>query len=163
MGGQNIGATSSAEQLFAPVWENGAAGRGELLPVHKIQEIKPKDVVNWNTYAVISFALSQRGTRTDEFGEHFQASINEELRVANLTRDACKTLPLLDIVLRTQLGKFVSRILKQWHEKTAVRLECISAEVSFSDVTESFDYIAGEARALMAVIIQVEVEYMESI
>jgi hypothetical protein len=158
---QNIGAKASAEQLFAPVWENGATGRGELLPVHKIREIKLKDVVNWNTYAVISFALSQRGTRMDEFGEYFQASINEELRVANLTRDECKTLPLLDIVLRTHLGKFVTRILDQWHKTTVVRLSCTSAEVSFSNLSEGCDFIAGEARALMAVIIEVEVEYMD--
>jgi len=154
--GHNIGAFASAEQLFAPVWEKGAYGTGELLPVHKIQEIKLSDVVNWNTYAVMSIALSEKKIREECFGEHFEASLNEELRAAKLTRSACKTLPLVQILLRTQLGRFIQRILDLWYKWSSVCLTCISAEVTFK---ADYEFIAGEARSVMDVVCQVQVEY----
>lgn len=154
--GQNVGSSASAEQLFAPVWEKGAFGLGELLPVHKIQELKLSDVVNWNTYAVLSVALSEKKIRDDVFGEHFQASLNEELRAANLTRDDCKKLPLVQIVLRTQLGRFIQRMLDCWFEWSSVRLNLVSAEVIFKS---DYEWIAGEARSVMNVVCRTEVEY----
>lgn len=154
--GHNIGATASAEQLWAPVWEKGAAGLGEILPVHRIREVKLNDVVNWNTYAVISVALAEKGERSDVFGETFVDSLNEELRSAGLTRDSCKSLPLVDIVKRTQLGKFILRILSLWHNRTSVCLKVTDAEVTFRS---EYERIAGEPRAVMDVICKVEVEY----
>ena len=65
--GLKIGASVTAEQLFAPVWDNGVVEQGQrrpsllsncLLPVHKIREIKLSDVVNWNTYAVMSIRVA---------------------------------------------------------------------------------------------------------
>lgn len=151
--GCNIGAITSAEQLLAPVWEQGASGLGELLRVHEIEEIKLNDVVNWNTYAVLSVASSQH----DPFGEHFRASVDEQLQAAKLTRGELKSLPLVEVLLHTELGKLILRILHWWHQKTAVCMKCTSAEVTFR--AKEFEIIAGESRNAMDVICKLEVDH----
>jgi len=152
----NIGASTAAEQLFAPVWERGSAGLGELLPIHKMREIKLRDVVNWNTYAVMASAVHMRGECCDKFGEHFESALNQEIRIANLTRQKCSSLPLVDVLLHTQLGKMIGRMIKFWHEESSVRLKCKNAKVIFSTEKE---IIAGEVRDVMDILVEVEVEY----
>jgi hypothetical protein len=156
----HIGSSASAEHLFAPVWEKGALGLGELLPVHKIQEIKLSDVVNWNTYACLAVAMIQRGECEDMFGEHFQRPLDEELHAAGLTPHGCKTLPLVDVFKQTCLGKFVRRILDAWNQRTGVQLKCVSAQVVFH--SDGKEIIAGEARAAMDVLVKTEVDFAAS-
>eukprot|EP00440_Ansanella_granifera_P010557 gb/GFBE01011453.1/.p1 GENE.gb/GFBE01011453.1/~~gb/GFBE01011453.1/.p1 ORF type:complete len:871 (+),score=196.30 gb/GFBE01011453.1/:1-2613(+) len=154
--GKLIGAYSASEQLFAPIWENGATSLAQILPVNRIKEVKLSDVVNWNTYAVMCVALQERGEISDMFGEHFLPSLNQELKAAQLTRAECRTLPLVDIVLRTCLGKLVLNMLELWSARTFVTLKSESASVVFLD--GQAELIEGELRTCMDIVIKVRVE-----
>jgi hypothetical protein len=147
--GQKIGAEATAEQLWAPVWESGAVGRGELLPVDKIKEIKLSDVVNWNTYCVLCTA------RGMDFGEAFNTSVAQELKASKLTQEQCMSSPLVEVFMHTNLGRFLKHVLAFWRSWTEVCLECVSAEMSFRE--EDFEIIAGEARNVMDVVVNVRV------
>mmetsp|Transcript_24026 Transcript_24026/g.66815 ORF Transcript_24026/g.66815 Transcript_24026/m.66815 type:complete len:567 (+) Transcript_24026:54-1754(+) len=146
--GQSIGAFATAEHPWAPVWENGAQGIGELLPVNKVREIKLSDVVNWNTYSVMCVALNQRpgNHRHVDFGDNFQASLDHEMGAAKVTLDQCKSLPLAEIFLRTNLGRFVKHVLKLWHQWSGISLVIVDVNVVFLD---DFERIAGEYRDAM--------------
>eukprot|EP00404_Azadinium_spinosum_P026000 CAMPEP_0180671428 /NCGR_PEP_ID=MMETSP1037_2-20121125/64572_1 /TAXON_ID=632150 /ORGANISM="Azadinium spinosum, Strain 3D9" /LENGTH=870 /DNA_ID=CAMNT_0022700461 /DNA_START=36 /DNA_END=2649 /DNA_ORIENTATION=- len=150
--GQHLGAQSTAEQLYAPVWENGASGLGDLLPVNKIREIKLNDVVNWNTYAVMCVALTEHGLHHTDFGEHFQSSLDHELKTAGTTPKDCKGLPLVDVFRRTCLGKMICHILSLLEGVGGVCLELTEAKVTFR---EGHEFIAGEARNAMDIICKV--------
>jgi hypothetical protein len=159
--GQKLGSTISAEQLFAPIWEKGSSGLGEVLPIHRIKEIKLSDVVNWNTYAVLCTALFERGEHYNMFGDHFKVSLDEELRIAKLTRSTCKSLSMVQVFTQTILGKFTLCIIDQWKEKTSVCVKITDVNVSFREYDKEF--IAGEERDVMDVICKVQVEYAESL
>merc|ERR1719247_224635 len=159
--GKKFGSVISAEQLFAPIWEKGASGLGVILPIHKIQEIKLSDVVNWNTYAVLCTALFERGDMDNMFGEHFEASLDEELRIAKLTRSTCRSLSMVEVFSHTILGKFTLSIIDQWRQRTSVCLKLTDVEVTFRD--DGKEFIAGEERAAMDVICKTKVEYAISL
>lgn len=148
--GQRVGARATAEQLWASIWSDESKGKA-ILPVSKIKEIKFSDVVNWNTFCIMSIAM-----RAD-LGEGFSLLEDQELKTAMLTRSECTSMSTLEVFSRTCLGKFMKSLIALWFEWTGVHLKCTSATCSY---TQGFEIIAGEPRHAMDICVQVSAEIL---
>eukprot|EP00931_Biecheleriopsis_adriatica_P046966 TRINITY_DN27036_c0_g2_i1.p1 TRINITY_DN27036_c0_g2~~TRINITY_DN27036_c0_g2_i1.p1 ORF type:complete len:874 (+),score=153.14 TRINITY_DN27036_c0_g2_i1:210-2624(+) len=155
----NIDAVAISEQLFAPVWEpSGFAifAQTSLLPVERVKEIKLSKVLDWNTYVVMCLALIRRGALEDVFRDSFGDGevLQEEMTASKVSDDEAEVMPLVDIFMRTGLGKLVKNVLELWQKRTSVLLECTDAKVVLQ---ESQEYVQGELHRAMEITCKVEV------
>jgi len=156
---RNIPAVAVSEQLCAPVWEpSGFAifAQSSLLPVESIQEIKLSKVFDWNTYALMCLALIRRGQLQDVFKDSFgdSAVLQQELKASGLTYDDMEQKSLVEIFLRTGMGRLVQNVLELWQKRTSVFLNCVEAAVVLQ---ESQDYVHGELHRAMEITCKVQV------
>mmetsp|Transcript_49035 Transcript_49035/g.76505 ORF Transcript_49035/g.76505 Transcript_49035/m.76505 type:complete len:1026 (+) Transcript_49035:72-3149(+) len=150
--GKKAGAQLVAEQLYAPVnlWKNNssattsgkdAGGERWLIPLRDLVEIKLCDVVNWNTYAILSTVLGE------DLGEHMRPAVTAELRRSQLPSiEECRKLPLLHVFIKTCLGRLVQNVLSIWIEASGGGVNITPNTVKVESAKNSFENIAGENR-----------------
>lgn len=143
--GKKAGARAVAEQLITvPVagaldsWDGAGA-------IQQLQEIYLCDVVNWNTYLL----LSKAGKGSESDTECWL--LEQELTVSGLTLAILKTKAIEDIFAKTALGKLVNGILGIWSQKGIARHSITGVKVIVQP--ERHEMIFGEYRSVMDVVI----------
>jgi hypothetical protein len=142
--GKKAGVHLAAEQLLTiPVagaheWDGARA-------VHGMRSIVLCDVVNWNTYVL----LSKVGQGPDSETERW--FLSDELSASGLTFADLKTKPVEEIFVKTALGKLVVGILDAWKagDLRGPSIESVSVNFDF----KRQEFIFGEYRTVMDVTI----------
>jgi len=140
---KRAGVRVAAEQLaHMPVQGNEQWGGLEV--VRGLRKIHLCDVVNWNTYSL----MSKVGKGPDNDMEKWL--LQEEAQAVGLTLADIKSKTVTEIFARTVLGKVVHRILETWREEQIAEHAVESVSVKFGDTQE---LIHGEYRCTMDIYI----------
>jgi hypothetical protein len=114
--------------------------------VRRLHEIYLCDVVNWNTYAI----LSQAGQRAEEnMSESWL--LTKELSASTLTRTDLLEKSIEEIFVKTALGKLVTGMLGIWSERGVAEHSIEQVKVIFD--SNRHEFILGECRIVMDVVI----------
>lgn len=143
--GKRAGVRAAAEQLLRiPVvgndtW-NGVAA------ILRLKELHLCDVVNWNTYAI----LSQIGHSPDNETERWL--LNQELASAGLKMEDLISKPVETVFVSTVLGKFVRGMLEEWRRDGLAQHTVQSVTVEMKP--SKYELILGEYRPVMDVVVR---------
>jgi hypothetical protein len=145
--GKRAGVRCTAEQLPTMKVPSDIHWNG-LDALRKLRVIHICDVVNWNTYSL----MSAIGKTLD--GEMEQWLLKEEAKASGLTLKDLKTMSTIDVFSKTALGKLTVGVLKTWKQEYSVdhRIKDVSIEYDHGEQ----EMIFGEYRNIMDIYIQLE-------
>jgi len=144
--GQRAGARVTAEQLLCKPG-NGLLAKDSATVIRELKEIHLCDVVNWNTYLLLSKV--NKGPDSDEERWILQS----ELSSSRMSMDDFQVASLEEVFIKTALGKLVCDMLATWKGAGVAELSIQSVEVVFD--RSKLEWIAGEHRAVMDVIVSI--------
>jgi len=138
--GRSAGPRMVAEQPLLRCnqdWLDGRAAVGQLL------KIALCDVVNWNTYSL----MSKAGEKINDGFEKWIMA--EEAKASGLTLRELEASTPKQVFAKTVLGKVVIRTLKLWREMGVADKEIEDVKVEFDETAE---FIQGEFRPMMEIV-----------
>lgn len=167
--GQGYGSSAVAEHLLAPPElffpaqpgqggdienEKDRSWMGSLMDsIPDLEMIRICDIVNWNTYMLVSIAASKTRTCAEVFGEHMEWVLKQELQASRMSKEVLKSGTMLEVVLHTCLGKLIKGAVEGFNKKRGVKLEMVSAEAAAS---RGYENINGETRTRLNVEIKLQ-------
>lgn len=136
--GKGAGARVTAEQLpHMPTSNQHWNGPGAL---RELRKIRLCDVVNWNTYCLMSMVGKEPADETEKWFCH------EETKAVGLTLAELLSRSTCQIFMKTVLGKMVLGILKTWREEDVGDYIVESVSVEYEAAME---FVQGEHRPVM--------------
>eukprot|EP00931_Biecheleriopsis_adriatica_P105602 TRINITY_DN80161_c0_g1_i1.p1 TRINITY_DN80161_c0_g1~~TRINITY_DN80161_c0_g1_i1.p1 ORF type:complete len:568 (-),score=84.65 TRINITY_DN80161_c0_g1_i1:165-1868(-) len=144
--GKRAGVRVTAEQLAHMPVQGNEKWKG-LEAVRGLHKIHLCDVVNWNTYSL----MSKIGKDPDDDMEKWL--LQEEAKAVGLTLADVKSKTVTEIFARTVLGRMVHGILKIWREEQIAEHAVSSVFVKLGNTQE---LILGEYRPIMDIYIGLE-------
>jgi len=146
--GQRLGARATAEQLLCiPAGGHASAWDGAVA-IQQLQQLHLCDVMNWNTYSILSMVGKKPETETEKW------LLRQELSSVGLTVDDLQTKPVDIIFAKTVLGKLVHGVLNEWRRSGVAQHAIIDVNVVFSP--SKFELVLGEYRPVMDVFLDLE-------
>jgi len=146
--GQRAGMRTTAEQLLcipagghASAWDGAAAVRG-------LRQLHLCDVVNWNTYSILSMVGKKPETDIEKW------LLREELSSVGLAMDDLLTKPVDIIFAKTILGKLVHGVFKEWRRNGVAQHAVSNINVIFS--SSKLELVLGEYRPVMDVVLDLQ-------
>lgn len=144
--GQRLGCQVAAEQLLNAkilghsntVWDGASA-------IRNLREIHLCDVVNWNTYVILSQVGKEQNTDMDEW------VLKEELAAAGLQLQDLKTKTMEVIFSKTALGKLVHAMLREWSQANVASHSVQNVTVLLNNAKH--ERICNEFRPVMDVMV----------
>mmetsp|Transcript_75332 Transcript_75332/g.194212 ORF Transcript_75332/g.194212 Transcript_75332/m.194212 type:complete len:559 (-) Transcript_75332:63-1739(-) len=147
--GKGAGARVVAEQLLQKqIHEMAGAAWDGKASVQGLARIHLCDVVNWNTYALMSVAGQEPNSDAERW------LVGEEARASRMTMQDLKTLTAEQVFMRTVLGKMVVNLLKLW-STTGVANKVIKS-VSLQMEKGELEMICGEYRQMMDIVVSLK-------
>jgi len=139
--GRRAGARTIAEQLLCiPIM-----GWDGIATLRKLQEVHLCDIVNWNTYVLLSMVGKGSESDVDEW------LLCQELSCSGLTKYELQRGTVEAIFAKTALGKLVRGMLAIWKDEGVVELVIQSVRVRMN--ASKHELIQGEHRSVMDVFV----------
>lgn len=148
---QRIGARVVAEQMLHQSVPDIIKG-GEWnawAAISQLCEMRLCDVVNWNTYALLSMA----GRRPESDLERWL--VNQEAAASGLTLQDLEKQTVMGVFPATPLGKLTQTILTQW-ENVGVAFKKIANVSLHFERSGQMEFIHGEYRRVMDVVVMLD-------
>jgi len=153
--GKGLGAEAVAEHLLAEpsmFFHGGDSVLPDWMPslaasIPELEMLHICDVVNWNTYMLMTMASSKE-RKLDMFGDPMIWAVKQELARSKISEQALKTLSVVEMYEHSNLGKFTLNTLKRLSDHCDMpEFEIVDVKVLFSN--EFFEHIQGEIRRQM--------------
>jgi hypothetical protein len=145
--GVRAGARATAEQLpTMPVSVDGKWSGADAL--RNLRTVHLCDVVNWNTYCLMSMVGKKPGDELERM------LLVEEAKASGFTLADIQSKRAVEVFVRTGLGKLVMGVLKIWKDEHSVEHRIKDVSIAWS--SSEFELIQGDYRKVMDVYIELE-------